>query len=135
MRARDAALFALARIGSIACLDRSIKSRSGSKPQMENDMNRITVHGNIVRAEIKTAENGTRYFRATVASDRSTKGDSATDFFPVVAFGDWIDDLADLAKGDFCKVVGTVRLGEHDGKRTVEIVAKQIERPVKESAA
>ena len=98
-------------------------------------MNKIVLHGNIVRAEIKIAENGTRYFRATVASDRSTKGDSATDFFPIVAFGEWIDDLGDLAKGDFCKVVGTVRLGSYDGKTTVEIVAKKIERPAKETAA
>ena len=100
-------------------------------------MNKITVHGNIVRAEIKTAENGTRYFKATVASDRSTKGDSNTDYLPIVAFGDWIDDLRDLAKGDFVKVVGSVRLSTFgDDKRlSVEIVAKSISRPVKEQAA
>lgn len=100
-------------------------------------MNKITLHGNVVRAEIATAGSGSRYFKATVASDRSTKGDSATDFFPVVAFGDWIDDLSDIAKGDFVKVVGTVRLTTFgDDKRlAVEILAKSIERPVKEQAA
>jgi single-stranded DNA-binding protein len=104
---------------------------------METEMNKITLHGNIVRAEVKTAESGTRYFKATVASDRSAKGDSATDFFPVVAFGDWIDDLADLAKGDFVKVEGTVRLSTFgDEKRLgIEILAKKIERRAKEQAA
>ena len=100
-------------------------------------MNKITLHGNVVRAEIKTAENGKRYFKATVASDRSTKGDSATDFFPVVAFGDWIDDLADIAKGDFVKVDGSVRLSTFgDEKRlSVEVLAKKIERRGREQAA
>lgn len=100
-------------------------------------MNKITLHGNVVRAEIKSAENGKRYFKATVASDRNSKDDSATDFFPVVAFGDWIDDLSDIAKGDFVKVVGTVRLSTFgDDKRlSCEVLAKSIERPVKESAA
>jgi single-stranded DNA-binding protein len=104
---------------------------------MESQMNKITLHGNIVRAETKTAENGTRYFKATIASDRSAKGDSATDFFPVVAFGDWIGDLADIAKGDFVKVDGSVRLSTFgDDKRvSVEVLAKKIERPAKEQAA
>jgi len=100
-------------------------------------MNKITIHGNIVRAEVKTSENGTRYFKSTVASDRNTKTDAATDFFPVVAFGDWIDDLSDIAKGDFVKVQGTVRLSTFgdDRRLAVEIVAKKISRPVKEQAA
>ena len=100
-------------------------------------MNKITLTGNIVRAEIATAASGTRYFRATVASDRSTKGDSATDFFPIVAFGEWIDDLTDISRGDFVRIVGSVRLSTFgDDKRlAVEIVAKQIERPAKEQAA
>jgi single-stranded DNA-binding protein len=102
-------------------------------------MNKITIHGNIVRAEIKTAENGTRYFKGTVASDRSTKGESSTDFFPVIAFGDWVnpENLGDIAKGDFVKVTGTVRLSTFgDDKRlSVEVLAKKIERPAKESAA
>lgn len=100
-------------------------------------MNKITVHGNIVRAEIKVADNGRRYFRGTIASDRNTKGDSATDFFPIVGFGDWIDDLTDLQKGDFVKVDGSVRLSTFgENKRLgVEILAKKIERRVKEQAA
>lgn len=100
-------------------------------------MNKITVHGNIVRAEIKTSDNGKSYFKATVASDRNTKGDGTTDFFPVVAFGDWIDDLSDIAKGDFVKVDGAVRLSTfgNDKRLSVEILAKKISRPVKEQAA
>jgi len=102
-------------------------------------MNTITIHGNCVRAEIKTAENGTRYFKATVASDRSTKGDSATDFFPVVAFGDWVnpENLGNIATGDFVKITGTVRLSTYgDDKRLgVEIIAKRIERPVRKEEA
>jgi len=100
-------------------------------------MNKLVLHGNIVRAEIKTAETGTRYFKATIASDRSTNGDSATDFFPVVAFGDWIDSLTDIAKGDFVKVTGSVRLSTFgDDKRlSVEVLAKSIERPNRKEAA
>lgn len=41
----------------------------------------------IVRAEIKTATNGKRYFKATTATNRRTKDDSDTDFLPVAAFG------------------------------------------------
>jgi single-stranded DNA-binding protein len=100
-------------------------------------MNRITLYGNIVRAETKAADNGKRYFKATVASDRSAKDDAATDFFPVVAFGEWIDSLGDLAKGDFVKVNGTVRLSRfgEDKRLGIEVIAKRIERPVKERAA
>lgn len=57
-----------------------IKPTAVDRQKMEKMMNKITIHGNIVRAEIKTSENGTRYFKATVASDRNTKGDGATDF-------------------------------------------------------
>lgn len=100
-------------------------------------MNKITIYGNIVRAEIKTSESAKRYFKATIASDRTTKGDGNSDFFPVVGFGQWIDDLSDIVKGDFVKVEGTVRLSTFaDGKRlAVEILAKKISRPVKEQAA
>ncbi len=102
-------------------------------------MNSITLHGNCVRAEIKTAENGTRYFKATIASDRSSKGDSQTDYFPVVAFGEWVneDNLGDIAKGDFLTVTGTVRLSTYgDDKRlSVEVLAKKIDRKAKEGAA
>jgi len=94
-------------------------------------MNTITIHGNVVRAEIKTAESGKSYLVATVASDRSTKGDSATDFFRVVQFG----ELPEIAKGDFVKVTGSVRLGELDGKRTVEVIARKIERVVRKEVA
>ncbi len=104
---------------------------------MTSQVNKITIYGNIVRAEIKSAESGTRYFKATVASDRSTKGDGATDFFPIVAFGDWIDDLTNFSKGDFVKVDGSVRISTFgENKRLgVEVLAKKIERPVKEQAA
>jgi single-stranded DNA-binding protein len=95
-------------------------------------MNSIKLHDNIVRAEIKTAESGKSYLVATIASDRSTKGDSATDFFRVVSFA---ETLPMLNVGDFIRVVGTVRLGEYDGKRTVEIVAKRIERVVRKEMA
>ncbi|HVA29622.1 MAG TPA: single-stranded DNA-binding protein [Candidatus Baltobacteraceae bacterium] len=102
-------------------------------------MNKVVIHGNIVRAEIKTAENGTRYFKATVASDRNSKGESATDYFPVVAFGDWVtpENLGDIAKGDFVKVTGAIRLSTYgDDKRlSVEVVAKKIERPVRKEQA
>ena len=104
---------------------------------METHVNKITVYGNIVRAEIKTSQSGTPYLKATVASDRSRKGDSATDFFPLVAFGDSIAAFAALAKGDFVKVEGSIRLSTFgdDRRLGVEIVAKTIEHPSKEQAA
>jgi single-stranded DNA-binding protein len=99
-------------------------------------MNTITIHGNATR-DIEIASKGdVQYAKLTVASDRNAKGDNAaTDFFNVVAFGEWTADLADIAKGDWLKIVGSVRLGKHNDRLTVEVVAKQIERKAKEDAA
>jgi len=97
-------------------------------------MNRIQIHGNITK-DIEVAEKGeTKYARFTIASDRSTKGESTTDYFRCVAFGDWTSDLADYERGAFVKVNGSVRLGAYAGKPTVEIVAKSVTRPVRDAA-
>lgn len=99
-------------------------------------MNKITIHGNATKdVEIGANGNG-KYAHLTIASDRSTKREHAagTDFFKVVCFGDWVEDLADIERGAFLKIVGSVRTGEFDGKPTFQIVAKSVERHVKEAA-
>lgn len=96
-------------------------------------MNTITAHGNIVRAEVHPeAGEKKAYAKLTLASDRSTNGDSATDFFPVVGFDPAIVEfVSTLNVGDFVKITGTVKTSPHDGRITWQIVAKRIERPVR----
>ncbi len=93
-------------------------------------MNTITIHGRLTKAVEIGKKGEVSYARFTVASDRSKQVDAKTDFFNVVIFGS--DALEDLTKGTFVKITGTVKLGEYDGKRTIEVVAKKIERPVKQ---
>lgn len=97
-------------------------------------MNTITIHGNLTR-DIEIASKGdTQYAKFTLASNRGPKSE-ATDFFRCAGFGNWIADLADLTKGTFVKVTGSVRLGEYDGKPTCEVVARKVERKAREDAA
>ena len=79
--------------------------------------------------EINVSANGTtKYAHFTVASDRSTNADSKSDFFRISAMGDWIEDLRDLTKGTFVSVKAILQTGQFDGKQTVEIIAKSVER-------
>ena len=92
-------------------------------------MTSARIIGNLTKdVEIKVSDNGTKYAHFTVASDRSKSADSKSDFFWISAIGDWVDTLADLRKGTFVTVLATLKTGEYDGKRTVEIVAKSVER-------
>lgn len=99
-------------------------------------MNTITLHGNCVRAEIKTAESGKNYLVATIASDRSTnrEHEAGTDFFRVVQFD--VNELP-FEKGQFVKIDGSVRLSSfgEDKRLSCEIVARKIERPVRKEKA
>ncbi|MHB8704005.1 MAG: single-stranded DNA-binding protein [Candidatus Tyrphobacter sp.] len=89
-------------------------------------MNTITIHGNLTK-DVETGSKGeVSYARFTLASDRHPSAESKTDFFNVVIFES--GDLEDLVRGTWVKVTGTVRLGEYDGKPTIEVVAKTIER-------
>lgn len=91
-------------------------------------MNTISIHGNIVRDIEIGSKSETSYAKFTIASDRSTKGDSATDFFRVVTFDTATIAVAQqLAKGDFIKVIGSVRLGTYDGEQIVDVLAKSVE--------
>ncbi len=86
-------------------------------------MNRITIYGHLTR-DIEAASKGdVRYAKFTVASDRSAMGESTTDYFPIVCFGGMIDDFADLRKGAFAKIVGSIRLGTYNGRMTIDVVA------------
>lgn len=106
--------------------------------------NTITLHGNLTTAaEVKTAAtNGKQYWTATVASDRAVgkdARDAGTDFFPIVAFGKHAEEIAalNLAKGDFIKVTGSMRLSRYsdDNKLSVSVVARRVERPVRKEKA
>lgn len=98
-------------------------------------MNRVIVIGNLTKdVEAKTAESGKVHAHFTVASDRSRNENSATDFFRVSAFDKVAENAANFAKGAFVKVTGTVRLGEYEGRPTIEIVARKIEPATKAQA-
>ncbi len=97
-------------------------------------MNTVTIHGNLVRDIEVSVKEGKSFARFTVASNRSKEKGSATDFFNGVLFGA-SEELASLTKGTFVKVTGTIRLGEYDGKKTVEVIARKIERYEKEAVA
>lgn len=100
-------------------------------------MNKITIHGNLVSdIELGANEKGS-YAHFTVASDRGRSENAGTDFFRCAAFGDWAnaENLGDLRKGTFVKVTGSVKLGEYEGKQTVQVVARKIERVAKQEAS
>jgi single-stranded DNA-binding protein len=108
---------------------------NGAPGAKEHTMNTITIHGNLTRdIELATASNGTKYVRFSVASNRGSKSES-TDFFRCAAFGDWVSALADLPKGTWVKVTGSVRLGTYDNKPTCEVVARKVEPRAREEAA
>ncbi|MHB1549570.1 MAG: single-stranded DNA-binding protein [Vulcanimicrobiaceae bacterium] len=88
-------------------------------------MNKVSVCGNLT-ADIQIGSNDKgAYAHFTVASDNGKRENAGTSFLRIAAFG---DGTADLAKGTFVKVVGSIRTGEYDGKPTMQIVARKIER-------
>jgi len=98
-------------------------------------MNSIQIHGNLTTSLSLEKKGDVSYVRGCVASNRSPKnekGDSKVDFFNFVLFGE-IQDLDQYAMGVFVRLTGSIRLGEFDGKRTCEVVARKIERVARKS--
>ena len=93
-------------------------------------MTNLTIFGNLTKdIEIATTENGTKYARFTVASDRGRDKDAKTDFFHCTAFGDSTAKLDQLGKGAFVKLdrrYPNVRVFQ--GRQTIDIIARSVER-------
>jgi single-strand DNA-binding protein len=74
-------------------------------------MNTTTVYGNLVAdVELNTTANGIPVANFRVASNRSKKPGSGADFIRVRAWKHLANSVAaDLAKGHFVKIEGTIR--------------------------
>ena len=98
-------------------------------------MNTIVLVGNLTKnPELRyTTQRSTTVTHFTVASDRSRKADSKTDFFNCEAWALLAEQVnADLAKGAFVRVTGYVKLDEYEvngeKRRTATIVARKVEK-------
>ena len=98
-------------------------------------MNQITVVGNLTSdPEIRYTSNGKAVAHLTIASDRSRAKDSATDFIPCEVWEQLAETVnADLKKGDFIRVTGSLRLESYEAKdgtkRTgAKVVIRKVER-------
>jgi len=102
-------------------------------------MTSAKVIGNLTKdVEVKYSEGGVAYAHFTVASDRSKKPESKTDFIRVSAMGDLAESLAGLTKGTFVSVRAYIRTGSHEGRSTTELIATKVakfERTEQEAAA
>jgi len=99
-------------------------------------MNSIVIHGNLTASLTSETKGDVVYTRGCVASQRQPKAenaDSKVDFFNFVLFGP-IENLDQYTKGSFVRLTGSVRLGEFDQRRTIEVIAKAIFRVERKSA-
>lgn len=81
--------------------------------------NSIAIHGRIVRdIELKTAANGTKFAKFTVAVDRRGKGDGdKTDFFDCVAFKNSAELIAKyFQKGRPIRLTGSMECDPYTAK-------------------
>ncbi len=90
-------------------------------------MNTTTLYGNLVAdPELNTTKNGIPVANFRVASNRSKKKDSGVDFIRVRAWKNLANSVAaDLAKGAFVKVTGSLRTEkwtDKDGKSRTSTV-------------
>jgi single-stranded DNA-binding protein len=98
-------------------------------------VNPIRIHGNMTK-DVKVGEkNGKAYAHFTVASDNGKYKDTGTSFLNCVAFGTWVHELSDLAKGAFVKLIGSVRTSEYDGRVSWQVVVRHVKRATKEASA
>jgi single-stranded DNA-binding protein len=98
-------------------------------------MNKITINGNLTKDVEIGVKDGKPHAHFMIASDRGRSENAGTDFLPCAAFGEWVEDLRDLRKGNFVKVSGNLRTGEFDGKRTFQVIARTVERPAPKTEA
>ena len=102
-------------------------------------MNQITVTGRIVKAAELTSKGDVVLAKTTIASDRSRAKNSATNFLDIVAFGDAAGQLAELGKGEFVRLSGTLRTGSYTDsngtrRKSATIAVRKIERYREEAA-
>jgi single-stranded DNA-binding protein len=103
--------------------------RAATHNERKNYMTRVEISGNLTRdPEIKTSDNGTKYTHVTIASDRGAEKDAKTDFLRVTAFGDDADALAKFAKGSLIKVAGYLRTSEFEGRTSIDIIVRHVQR-------
>jgi single-stranded DNA-binding protein len=103
-------------------------------------MNNITIVGRIVREADLQSKGDITIAKTAIASDRSRKGDK-TDFIEVVGFNDAASKLAELAKGEFVRLTGSLKLDAYDDTRngvrrkSAQVVVRKVERYTQEAAA
>ena len=115
-----------------SALDKANVSAKAQKAKHE--MNKIEITGNVTsNMTLETAATGKQYAKFSVASDRSRKRDSETDFFRAVAFDEVAVHAAAFGKGAFVRLTGSVQLGMHDEKPTTEVIVRRIESAVREA--
>lgn len=113
----------------------------GAQRQEIPPVNTIVLIGNLTKnPDLRhTTQRATTVTHFTVASDRSRKADSKTDFFNCEAWALLAEQVnADLAKGAFVRVTGYVKLDEYEvngeKRRTATIVARKVEKVEKTEA-
>jgi single-stranded DNA-binding protein len=103
-------------------------------------MNKIVISGRIVREADLQNKGDVTLAKTAIASDRSRKG-TKTDFIEVAAFGDAAGQLAELAKGEFVRITGSLKIDSYDDTRNgvrrkaAQVVVRKIERFAQEAAA
>lgn len=91
----------------------------------------LTAYGNLTAdPEIGTGEkSGTAYVRFRLASDNGKNNNAGTSFLPCVAFTlEVIQRISTLKKGEFVKLIGSIRTSEFNGHPTFSVVVREIER-------
>jgi single-stranded DNA-binding protein len=103
-------------------------------------MNKIVITGRIVREADLQSKGDVTLAKTAIASDRSRKGDK-TDFIDIVGFDDAAGQLAELAKGEFVRLTGSLKLDSYDDARNgvrrkaARVVVRKVERFTQEAAA
>ena len=108
---------------------------------MQYHVNKIEIIGNLTAApEITHTTGGKAVTKFTVACDRGRSESAGTDYIRVEA-GEALAETvnAEFGKGDFVRIVGSLRISnfEKDGtKRTAaHVVARKVSRVAQEAAA
>jgi len=107
---------------------------------MQNRVNKIVITGRLVKIANLETKGDVTLAKTAIASDRTRKG-TKTDFIEIVAFGDAAGQLAELAKGDFVRLTGSLKIDAYDDMRngvrrkSAQVVVRKVERFAQEAAA
>lgn len=109
---------------------------------MHKNMNKIEIVGNLTAApEITYTNSGKVVTKFTVACDRGRSESAGTDFIRVEAWDALAESLnAELGKGDFVRIAGSLRLSSYEDKAGMKrsaahVVARKVARVNQEAAA